>query len=407
MLLASAFALSAGATERITVAELEKAVSAAQQLQDKAAADQLADLELTERLTKARFTRMNSQLPGEKSKQALLALADSSAFLDLPAADTLHEPAPDKATQGKIIARATDFVADTVSRMPDFLASRTTTRFQDHKIRETGDGSWVVTDAPMHFKDRNMDTVTFRSGREVAETTSAKNGTHPVINSSAGLSTWGVFGPLLGVVMVDIMNGKIGWGHWEQGPSGPLAVFRYAVSKDRSSYTVRYCCFRSDAGEVGEFEALPAYHGELAIDPATGAVFRLVLKTDLAQLGAESEDARHMDRFDVLVEYGPVAIGGKTCICPVESATISRAEAMLFHGYGPPAAKKINPDDHPGNRPAHPPPVSLPKVLSINDVVFDNYHQFRGEVRILSTDSEDTDAPPAAPATAPKAPPTQ
>jgi hypothetical protein len=186
-----------------------------------------------------------------------------------------------------------------------------------------------------------------------------------------------------------------------------LAVFRYAVSKDRSNYTVRYCCFRSDAGEVGEFEALPAYHGELAIDPATGAVFRLVLKTELQQLGADSEDARHMDRFDVLVEYGPVAIGGKTCICPIESATISRAEAMLFRGYAFPVDKKINPDNGSGNKLKHAEPANWSKIISINDVVFDNYHQFRGELRILPNESTDTTAPPATPTPASKTPPTQ
>jgi hypothetical protein len=215
------------------------------------------------------------------------------------------------------------------------------------------------------------------------------------------LTSWGVFGPLLGLVMADVMKGKIGWGHWEQGTAGPLAVFRYAVAEDRSNYTVRYCCFRAGKGEMRQFEAVPAYHGELAIDPESGAIYRLVLKTDL-------QPELPMQRIDVVVDYGPVEIGGMTYICPVESTSISRAEAQVFHGNWFYVDRHDKPD--PGStKVKHTETVSQPKVTAINDVIFENYHQFRAEMRILPEESAEPDgnAPAPVPPPTTKTPPTQ
>jgi hypothetical protein len=93
-----------------------------------------------------------------------------------------------------------------------------------------------------------------------------------------------------------------------------------------------------------------------------------------------------IERLDVLVEYGPVEIGGKTYICPMESTTISRAEAVAFHGHMFYVDQKGQPDSYPGKRTKQAETVELPKVTAINDVVFENYHQFRTEMRILPAD---------------------
>jgi hypothetical protein len=395
LLLLSMLVLQAMAAERVTVLELEHAMAEVHGLPDGNAAQRLTAMELTERLTRARYERLSAVLPGEKSQVALLALADAAAFLDLPADDTLHAAVPDSATQGQMVSRAEDFVVATVSKMPDFFATRITTRFQDHRIQKMVNGSSVVSSAGFRMKDRSTDVVTFRNGREVAEPAAKKNNASNV-TASTGLVNWGIFGPMLGLVMTDVMKGKIGWGHWEQGPAGPLAVFRFVVPKDMSNYTVRYCCFRSEEGEMREFEAVPAYHGEMAIDPGSGAVYRLAIKTELEPLTVDAVDTVPIERLDVLVEYGPVEIGGKTYICPIESTTISRAEAMAFHGYLFYVDKKGNADSYPGKRTKQGEAVDLPKVTAINDVVFENYHQFRAEIRILPGDVPTT-APDASP----------
>ena len=288
LLILAASALPLPAVTRVTVLQLEQEVASFHARADKAAADHLAELELTQRLTKARCQQLNAALPGEKSRQALLALASASDFLDLPPEDILNLDKPDIPTQGKIVSRAASFVVATVSKMPDFFASRTVSRFQDIKVTYGMDEPVVVPNQGFHLIDKTISTVAFRYGREVVEPPGGKK-TGSAITTSTGLTNWGVFGPLLGVVMADVLKGQIGWSHWEQGPSGPVAVFRYAVPGDRSNYTVRYCCFRAERGEMRQFEDIPAYHGELAIDPTTGYVYRLVVKTDLGRLSPSRE----------------------------------------------------------------------------------------------------------------------
>jgi hypothetical protein len=242
----------------------------------------------------------------------------------------------------------------------------------------------VVAHRGFRFMDKVSAIVSYRNGREVLEPVGGRKPGNSMVTSSTGLTTWGVFGPLLGLVITDVMKGKIGWGHWEQGASGPLAVFRYLVPADQANYVVRYCCFRAEHGEMKQFEAVPAYHGEIAIDPKTGAILRLVLKMDL-------EPELPMERADQAVDYGPVEIAGKTCICPVQSISISRAQTLTFHGYQFYADKKGSPD--PGGKLKHVVTVEQPTATAINDVVFDDYHQFRGEVRILPAASVDPVVP--------------
>jgi len=410
LLILAAFAIRALAADPVTVEQLQQALAATHGRPDKEVAQKLRGLELTERLSEPRLESLKAALPGDASKQALLALADESAFLDLPAADTLRLAPPDLATQGKTVSRAADVVVETVSRMPDFFASRTTTRLQDMTMTTSGplitsygpDQQVLVPDRGFHLVDRVSAIVTYRNGREVVEPVEGKK-RGMSYTSSTGLTNWGVFGPLLGVVMTDILKGKIGWSHWEQGPTGPLAVFRYAVEEDRSNYTVRYCCFRSENGDMKEFEAVPAYHGEIAIDPLSGAIHRLVVKTVL-------EPELPMRRIDVVVSYGPVEIGGKTYICPTKSTSISTSEALVFFGFMYYVDKKGKPDDsNPFNKKKQATTVSQPIVTAINDVVFDNYHQFRGEVRMLPSITEERDGNLAHPASAtvPATPPRQ
>jgi len=72
-------------------------------------------------------------------------------------------------------------------------------------------------------------------------------------------------------------------------------------------------------------------------------------------------------RSDIMIEYGPVEIGGKTYICPVRSVSISRGRSVTlltewdesFRTYGPYATM-------------------------LNDVAFEGYHIFRAKSRMLT-----------------------
>lgn len=76
--------LIASATTPVTVEQLGLIVASIDRKQDAEAARQLRDLNLTEQLSSKELLYLKGKSPGEKAKQALVALADASVFLDPP-----------------------------------------------------------------------------------------------------------------------------------------------------------------------------------------------------------------------------------------------------------------------------------------------------------------------------------
>jgi hypothetical protein len=374
-LLLCAAALSA--SDPVTVASLEQQISALHSKSDEDAARSIDRLKLTERLTTERLHVLQSALPGEKSRLALLAIADAYAFLDLPRSDYGMLVAPDEPTQGRILTSAAEFVSRTMPRMPNFLATRDITRWEStipaHQVFE-GVAPPVAPDfPPFRLLNRSQSPVTYRDGKEVVGTPDKAPA-----KKARGLTSWGEFGPLLQIAMLDILQGKVGWDYWEKTSDGLIAVFQYQVSK-RPHYVVRYCCVPSK-GKSGDIELTPPYHGEIAIDPKTGHILRLVIQTKLR--------GNLIQRADVAVEYGPVNIGGSTYTCPLRSISLSTAADMNFNmGVGSADLSSATL----GNSTY----MLLPgQATAINDVAFVNYHMFRAEMRILP---EGAGTPPQTP----------
>jgi hypothetical protein len=345
--------------ERVTVDRLEQTLTAAHSLQDAEVARQLSDLELTERLSTAQLDRLETELPGEKSRQALMILADASAFLDPPAAEIPNQPTPDPATQRKILALAVNYVTQALHQLPNFFATRVTRSFEDSPV-VTRSGAFTTAYQPIHLVGDSNVTVTFREGREVVE----KSTLDPRVRS---LTTSGVFGPILGTVLVDAARSKLAWSHWEQGQTGLHAVFSYEVPKENSHYTLTHDSIPAPnpcSTTPQSFSQVVAYHGEMAIDPASGTILRLMLLADMKP-----------DEFTVNsgieVEYGQVSIGGKDYFLPIRSVTSSLAHTLVVsggwgHGQGCPTLA-----------------VTPGLQRSLNDVVFENYHVLRSEMRIM------------------------
>ena len=107
------------------------------------------------------------------------------------------------------------------------------------------------------------------------------------------------------------------------------------------------------------FASKRGYRGEIAIDPSEGTILRLQEKVDMSEFVP-------MNRDEILIDYGPVKIGGKTYFCPVTSISIARGRSIVslkawdqsFLSYGPYSTK-------------------------LNDMRFSDYHVFRSEMRIL------------------------
>jgi VWFA-related protein len=354
--LAAALTVPAGAVERVTVAQLEQAVTASHGRPDLEVAQQLSGLELTERLSRTRFAQLLADLPGEKCQQQLVALADSSEFLNLPATEIPSTAAPDAAAQRQMMALVVNYVTRTVHQLPNFFATRETTRFEDRPQVTYGY-------LPLHFVGKLSKSVVYRDGQEMVEAGATKaKGQQP---EAQGLVSWGEFGPILSTVLLDAAQSKLAWSHWEQGANGPEAVFGYSVPGQKSHYWVQTCCTEGVSEDPsGITRERAGYHGEMAVDPATGSIVRLTAVADLTV-------GERLTKAGIMVEYGAVDVGGKSLICPKRSVALS---TMRYAHISNGAHSAFDQD---------------PLQTFVNDVAFEQYHQLRGEARILTSENDE------------------
>jgi hypothetical protein len=364
-------ALPAMAAKKLSVGELEQLLTSNQGKADGRVARQLMDVELVERVSPARLARWEKNFAGNETRELLMRLADSAAFLKLPQTEEIPDPVPDVETQAKILTLAAEYVKTTFSQLPNFYAKRDTTQFEDEPSVEQLQTSWGRSPIrspglsgisvgnseakPMHMKNTYSVTVTFRDGSEIHEV--AGKGSQAGL-SPAGLTTSGEFGPILGVVLGDAVRSQsVTWSRWEQGESEPMAIFHYSVPQDQSNYMV----WIPNGTKLTQVN--PGYHGEIAIDPTTGSMMHISAVVDMAP-------PHQMIEFAMMVEYAPVAIGDQTYICPVHGVAYSKVPVT-------------------GSQVASNSPVMLQTEL--NDVSFTRYHRFSSEAHIVTDGKSQTD----------------
>jgi hypothetical protein len=377
--------LSAGAAKRLTVAQFEQQLTAAvgAHKPDAEIAREIGAAELSERITEIAFVRLNSQVqPGSRAALALGLLVDRSSFLDPPASDIPAAAAPAEADQQRMLAAARNYVAQTLPRLPNFLATRTINRFDDSP-QEPKKGAWPVR-AGLHQVDTSSREISVRDERENQPPAQGS----AVWKQQIGLVSGGEFGTTLGMILTDTLEGKVAWSRWEQSPNGMVAVFQYSAPSSASHFEVigaiqRQAAVQGSATSTGGPRGIlgigaqpndnparistvrirPGYHGSIWLDPATGTVLRITME-------AEMKDSVPFQRAAILVQYGPVTIGDRSFICPVRSLAFSVApnDATTLEGNTP--------------------------TEWLNETLFTGYHRFAATTRLIPGDASPPHDPP-------------
>src|SRR5208282_614535 len=175
----------------------------------------------------------------------------------------------------------------TITRLPNLIATRETTHFEDtpsmqipvagvpmmpgrmsRSVGTIGPSMSGTEYKSLHSTGTSSTPVTYRDGTEVqgTDTQRSRDQSEP----PKVLTTEGEFGPILSVVMGDVLRSETAtWQRWEKGGSEPVAVFHYEVPEEQSNYLAAIPL----GGKVEQI--YPGYHGEIAIDPATGAILRI------------------------------------------------------------------------------------------------------------------------------------
>jgi VWFA-related protein len=343
------------AVRSLTVKQLEQMLAADLSSSDAEFARQLANLELTERLSETKAASLTAATRGKRNREALRILADASVFLDPPAEEVLPTAPPDTDAQHRMLSLTAEYLSTTKHKLPNYIARKTTERYQeDPQLAKGSIDTWT---RPLHLTDTLSAMVYYHYGSEVEEP--AKPRGHREKANDPQLGTYGTFGPILAGVL-DAIQGHtdLTWNRWEQGVAGPVAVFRYAVRAEISRYETKACCLPDGDGH-SVFSHHTAYHGEIAIDPQTGTIVRL-------QWSADLKSTTPVAQSRIMIEYGPVDIGGTKYICPVRSISMIRARSVAeasawdesFLTYGP-------------------------YTTMLNEIEFSNYRMFRSTARIL------------------------
>jgi VWFA-related protein len=339
------------APRRLSIEQLQKILELDESDAEKA--KQLSGLELTERLSERRLSSLYAIAHGKRTLQELRLLADASSFKDPPADEILTGPPPNVDAQKRMLSMTSEYLGNTIHKLPDLFAKQTTVRYQETPMYLEGETSQNYE--PLHVTDTWTTTVRNRNGFEIAETKPPRHK-----RNEPELITYGIFGPVLkGVLEAISSNDGLTWKRWEQGARGRVAVYRYAIPVDASLYQVWLCCL-PDGDGTKAFQRYAAYHVDIGIDPESGVILRLQFQVDLKSTTPST-------RSDIMIEYGPVEIGGKTYFCPLKSVSIMRSRSVRvltewgegFRTWGP-------------------------YGTMLNDISFDQYHLFRSESRVLT-----------------------
>ncbi len=321
-------------------------------------------MQLSERLTPLTLASiLKEHTFGPRTQRELQLLADRSALLDPPASELPDRPAPDANQQQHMLDAARVWVFQTLTRLPNFFATRSTERFAgiSPEVNKAG--------MPVHVglfpRGALTREITFRNGKEVIDPMKAQRSANML--PQMGLESWGEFGPEPAIILLGVSTGTIAFHHWEQLPAGLAAVYQYSVPEEDSKYDVNYTCNGANA-----FHARPAYHGSLAIDPVSGAILRLTLQAD-----SKPDDA--ISHVASVIEYGPVDIGDRTYICPLHSLAFSVEEVGTCF-------RELKDQALVHNR-------TLVQPLILNRTTFTDYHRL-GSTHKIITDVTETPQEP-------------
>jgi hypothetical protein len=385
LVLLASLASTAGASKRVTLAQLEQALTAAHTAHrpDTEIARQISGFELSERLTEATLNRLAANLDaGSQAALALQLLADQSAFLDPPASELPSTAAPDDSAQQRMIEAARNYVAQTVPQLPNLFAIRTTNRFDD-RPQVSAKGGWPVRSG-LHLVSNSSREISSFDER-THQSTTARSARW---QEQSGLISEGEFGSTLSMILTDTVKSKVNWSHWEQAPTRAVAVFHYSVPSSASHFEVINSLQRqtstsleasaptsgsrqgsgidakaTSGSSTSTFLTTPGYHGSFWVDPVTGTILRITMDAD-------TKGSAQFRRASILVEYGPVQIGESQFFCPVHSLALS----MAVSGANLDPLTRM--------------PTDAPTQW-LNESLFTNYHRFGTTTKIVN----DTAAP--------------
>ncbi len=298
---------------------------------DELVANRLKEVKLSEPLTPEAMNSLVDYQPGPLTIVQLQVLGLETALLAPPAEELPKAAAPDAAAQGAMLKRLVEYITKQYAQVPRLSAEKKTARFQngpDAFHPGTGQRSQMAISDPgvkppdPYFRSvgQTRAEVVVQAGFELP---GKKVTPHEFAKQNAQAAPTGMV-PVLGMVLEDAAQGKMGWARWQMIDGKQTAVYAFSVPAKISHYDVSYCCFPvmevfggstqgigawGVSNDYEEFHTKPGYHGELFLDPATGVVVRLIFETDF-------KTSHLVLQEDTRIDYAPVRVGAARYVLP-------------------------------------------------------------------------------------------
>jgi hypothetical protein len=230
-------------------------------------------------------------------------------------------PAPEPAVEQKVLADATDYAINHERKLPDFICTQTTRRFEDFSGREEWRPVDIIVERLTYFEHQEE--------YKVLEINGVTSGL--AHDQLGGASSSGEFGSVMKGIFAPVAATEFHWHAWFTLRGQKMHVYAYSVTAAKSDYHIVV---------PGQAEDLvTAYHGLIFIDDRDHFVHRITLHADGIPRAFPVQDV------SLMLDYDYMRIGDADYLLPLAFELRSREG----------------------------------KVLVKNDVDYDNYRKFTAD----------------------------
>jgi hypothetical protein len=307
-----AMPLAAFGQRQMSVPDLVTFIKSSIQLRndDRAVADAVRRLKLTNRLDTGTVEDLQGLGAGPRTLAALRELIASSASLPIaapavPPPPPAVIPSPSPAELKEILQEITEKALDYTKGLPNFVCAQVTTRSFD----PYGTESW-------HQEDKIQEQLSYVDGKEDYKVVMVNN--LPVANMKheqlGGVTSSGEFGTMLYQIFAPQTETQFDWERWATLRGKRMYVFSFRVAQANSDYRI----YHQTSGRA----IVAGYHGLIYADAVTKQIMRIKMDCD----GLESFP---INQVSLTLDYAPIKISDQIFVLPMAAEVRSREGRTL------------------------------------------------------------------------------
>lgn len=307
-----AMSLAAYGQRQMSVPDLVTFIKSSIQLHndDKAVADTLRRIRLSNRLDAGTVEDLQGMGAGPRTLAALRELAAASASLPAaapaaPPPPVAVIPPPGPAELKQILAEITEKALAYTKGLPNFICAQVTTRSFD----PSGTESW-------HQEDKIQEQLSYVDGKEDYKVVLVNN--LPVANMKheqlGGVTSSGEFGTMLYQIFAPQTQTQFDWERWATLRGKRMYVFSFHVSQPNSDYSIYH-------GPTGR-TIVAGYHGLVYADAETKQIMRI-------KMDCEGLEGFPINQVSLTLDYAPTRISDQDFVLPMAAEVRSREGRAL------------------------------------------------------------------------------